>query len=96
MGYRTRRFCEYLIVIQKLPKRAKGVWNSRIIPDIITEKIENKKHPHQKPIGLQSTLIKAVNNKESIVIDPCAGSFSVLQSCLNVGVTFLGCDIGFN
>jgi len=26
MGYRTRRFSEYLIILQKPPKRAKGVW----------------------------------------------------------------------
>ena len=32
-GYRTRRTSEYLIVLQKAPKRAKGTWTHHDIPD---------------------------------------------------------------
>ncbi len=93
MGYRTRRCCEYLIVIQKSPKKAKGVWKVNNIPDVVTEKILKKEHAHQKPIGLQLQLIRATNQKGDIVIDPCAGSFSVLRACLEANIDFLGCDI---
>ena len=34
MGYRSRRKSEYLVVFQKSPVRAKGVWTDHSIPDI--------------------------------------------------------------
>ena len=55
MGYRTRRKSEYLIVLQKQPRKAKGVWKSRNIPDVCAEAVtENNGHPHKKPIALQA------------------------------------------
>ena len=93
MGYRTRRRSEYLVILQKPPVRAKGVWFLHDIPDVWQEKIVAKEHPHVKPIGLQEKLIKSVTNEEDIVVDPSAGSFSVLQSCKNSKRNFLGCDI---
>ena len=49
MGYRTRRTAEYLIVLQKTPKRAKGVWTRHDIPDVWTEK-PSSKVTHSKPV----------------------------------------------
>jgi site-specific DNA-methyltransferase (adenine-specific) len=62
------------------------------------EKIEskNKKHPHQKPLELQKVLIEAVSNVGDLVVDPAAGSYSVLEACLLSQRTFLGCDIAEN
>ena len=94
MGYRSRRVGEYLVVLQKLPKRAKGVWKIHNIPDIWEEKIVHKeKHTHQKPINLQSKLIVAINNEGDIIVDPSAGSFSVMPAAINERQNFLGCDI---
>ena len=97
MGYRTRRYSEYLVIFQKLPVRAKGVWRVHDIPDVITEKIEtaegDKKHTHAKPIELQKRLIKAVTNKGDIVVDPSAGGYSVMKSALAMERHFIGCDI---
>lgn len=93
MGYRTRRYSEYLIVLQKKPKRAKGVWKIHNIPDIWTEKVNNITGVHPKPIGLQGELIKAVTNSGDIVVDPAAGSFSILVACQAQGRNFLGCDL---
>lgn len=95
MGYRTRRVSEYLIIFQKLPIRAKGIWSIHNIPDVWEEKVNtsNGNHTHSKPIGLQERLIEAVTNKGDIVADPCAGSYSVLKACLNTGRHFVGCDI---
>ncbi len=93
MGYRTRRFCEYLIVLQKQPRRAKDIWMIKDIPDYHSQKIEHRKHTHEKPMELQAKLIKATTKKDGIVIDPAAGSFSVLQACLSTQRKFLGCDI---
>ena len=96
MGYRTRRSSEYLLILQKTPIKSKGIWLIKNIPDVWTEKIDNKtkKHPHQKPLGLQKILIEAVSNSGDLVVDPAAGSYSVLEACLLSQRTFLGCDIG--
>ena len=94
LGYRARHTSEFLMVLQKEPKRAKGVWTLRDIPDVWDEKIPTqKKYHHTKPIELQAKLIKAVTNENDIVIDPASGSFSVMESCKITNRTFLGCDI---
>ena len=92
MGYRTRRASEYLIVLQKAPRKAKGVWKVHTIPDMWSEKVPGRR-VHPKPVGLQSALIEAVSNPGDVVIDPAAGSFSVMEACRQKGRTFLGCDI---
>jgi len=93
LGYRTRHRSEFCMVLQKEPRRAKGVWTVRNIPDVWQEKIPKKTHPHNKPIGLQARLIEAVTAPGDLVIDPAAGSFSVLSACVKTGRDFLGCDI---
>ncbi len=94
MGYRTRRTSEHLVVLQKAPRRAKGVWSIHTIPDIWKEKTTNGKHaPHCKPINLQGELIAAVTQAGDIVVDPAAGSFSVMEAARQRGRNFLGGDI---
>lgn len=92
MGYRSRRVSEHLVVIQKSPKKAKGVWCIHNIPDVWDEAV-NSNHPHGKPIKLQSCLISAVTKPGDIVLDPAAGSFSVMESAKNVKRNFIGCDL---
>ncbi len=93
MGYRSRRVCEYLMVLQKVPRRAKGVWTRHDIRDVWREKLDSGAGTHAKPIGLQRALIEAVSNEGDVIIDPAAGTFSVLSSCDLSGRNFLGCDI---
>ena len=95
MGYRTRRQSEHLVIFQKPPIRAKGVWCIHNIPDVWDEKIENgnRNHTHAKPYNLQSRLIEAVTNADDIVVDPAAGGYSVLKAAKNAGRHFLGCDV---
>lgn len=93
MGYRTRRTAEYLVVLQKAPKRAKGVWSIHTIPDVWTEKVNRNGHTHRKPTDLQGELIAAVTNAGDIIVDPAAGSFSVMDAAHTRGRHFLGCDI---
>ena len=93
MGYRTRRRAEYLMVLQKEPKRAKGVWTVHTIPDVWGEKTPRGGHPHCKPVGLQAELIAAVTGRGEMVVDPAAGGFSVMEACRRSGRTFLGCDV---
>jgi len=94
MGYRTRRKSEYLVVIQKEPTRAKGVWTSHNIPDVWSEKLDGREgHAHAKPEKLQAALISATTAVGELVIDPAAGGFSVLRSALSVGRHFIGTDL---
>jgi site-specific DNA-methyltransferase (adenine-specific) len=92
MGYRTRRMSEYCLVIQNAPLRAKGVWLVHDIPDVIEERLQTK-FTHAKPVQLQARLIEALTNTRDIVIDPAAGSYSVLEACRRTNRQFLGCDI---
>lgn len=93
MGHRTRWQCEYLIVLQKEPKRAKGIWTKHDIPDIYREKADRTKHTHAKPVNLCKLLIEAVTDKNDLIVDPCAGSFAVLEACKETNRTFYGCDL---
>lgn len=93
MGYRTRRKSEHLVVLQKTPRRAKGVWKMHDIPDVWAETVSRDARTHQKPVELQGALIAAVTNPGDVVIDPAAGSFSVLEACRQRNRVFLGCDV---
>ena len=93
MGYRTRRQSEYLLVIQKAPKRAKGVWQKHDIPDVWTETARRNGPAHPKPVGLQAALLEAVTLPGDVVLDPAAGSYSVLEAARQTGRQFLGCDL---
>ncbi len=94
MGYRSRSVCEYLMVLQKPPTRAKGVWTNHKIRNVWDESIPRGGHPHKKPIELQKALIEAVTRPGDLIIDPAAGSFSVLTSAQQVGDRkFIGCDL---
>lgn len=93
MGYRTRRCAEYMVIIQKYPKKAKYVWQDHRIPDVWAEKIDKKTHAHSKPVALQQRLIECVTTKKGIVLDPAAGGYGVLDACRSAGRNFIGCDI---
>ena len=93
MGYRTRRRAEYCAILQKNPRKAKGVWKVHNIPDVVQEAVSQRDHPHAKPVELQGALLAAVSHEGDYVIDPAAGSFSVLEAAQLRGRNFLGCDI---
>jgi site-specific DNA-methyltransferase (adenine-specific) len=104
MGHRSRRVSEHLLVLQKLPAKAKATWRDHSIRDVWGPDAEceewdkgNKgphtQHPHAKPIGLQTRLIAATTRKGDLVVDPCAGSFSVLEACKLAKRDFIGCDL---
>jgi site-specific DNA-methyltransferase (adenine-specific) len=108
MGYRSRRKCEYLAVLQKEPRRAKGIWTDHGIPDVWTHKMEmdhlvayrmtsqdlrHSGHPHAKPLGLQRRLIEATTRRGQLIVDPTSGGYSVMTSAMVAGRQFLGCDL---
>lgn len=96
MGYRSRRQCEYLLILQKSPIKAKGTWRVHNIRDVCNEKIpqnELKLHPHSKPKGLQKALIESCTSEGDLVLDPASGSFSVFACCKDLKRDFIGTDV---
>jgi site-specific DNA-methyltransferase (adenine-specific) len=93
MGYRSRRKSEYLLILQKKPIRVKDIWFSHNIPDVWQEKVENKIHPHCKPVGLQKALIESISKQNDIILDPAMGGGSILTACSLTNRIFIGSDI---
>ena len=93
MGYRTRRSVEYLLIIQKPPLRVHEGWRKRDIPDVWTERASRNGAVHPKPVHLQAALIEAVTVAGDVVVDPAAGSYSVMTAAHQAERQFLGCDI---
>ena len=62
-GNRARHRGTYLLILQKEPCKAKATWRDRGIPDRWVERIihPQSQHPHRKPIGLISQLIRALS-----------------------------------
>lgn len=92
-GYRTRSQTEIVVILQKVPTRAKGIWKDHAMSDSWTELADGALHPHCKPIILTSKLIRAVTEPGDLVVDPCAGGYGVLEACKASGRNFVGCDI---
>ena len=93
MGYRTRRVAEYLLILQKPPTQVGDRWQRDDIPAVVTEKVERIRNVHPKPMNLQARLIEAVTDPGDVVLDPAAGSYSVMAAAHRAGRQFLGCDI---
>lgn len=95
MGYRTRRKSEYLVVFQKSPVKAKDCWTDHTIPDVWEEPAPKilPAHPHSKPLELQRRLIAATTTEGEVILDPAAGSFTVLIACEKLGRDFIGVDL---
>ena len=94
-GNYFRSQCEYAFLIQKKPtsgKKFKNLSFANIWKEKITQWKE-KNHPHQKPYFLIRSLIEAMSEEGDLVVDPCAGSFVVLDACEIMGREFIGCDL---
>lgn len=92
MGHRSRRKSEYLVVAQKPPRRAKGVWIRHDICDVWRERVRGC-HAHSKPMGLQGALIEATTGLGDLVMDPASGGWSVMACCQQLGRDFIGSDL---
>ncbi len=92
-GRRLRCRWEAMIVIQKGPVRAEGVWKDHGIPDVCRAKKSRSGHPHAKPVAALQAIIESCTEPGDLVVDPCAGSYTTLDACRASGREFLGCDL---
>jgi len=93
MGRRLRCYSEYALILQKSPIRAKGTWNDHRIPDTWPEQSDRSLHAHSKPHQLIERIIRSTTKRGDLVLDPCAGSYGVLEACKLSGRDFIGCDL---
>ena len=97
LGNWLRSNAEFCFLIQKHPQTGKrfknrsfgNVWEENVLPP------NKRKHPHQKPRELTKALIEATTNEGDLIVDPCAGSFIVLEICQELKRDFCGVDLTF-
>ena len=97
LGNWLRSQAEFCFLIQKSPQTGK-VFKNRSFGNVWEENVlapSKRQHPHQKPRELIKALIEATTNEGDLIIDPCAGSFVVLEVCQELNREFLGCDLTF-
>jgi site-specific DNA-methyltransferase (adenine-specific) len=97
LGNWLRSNAEFCFLIQKYPQSGK-VFKNRSFGNVWEENVlapSKRQHPHQKPRELIKALIEATTNEGDLIIDPCAGSFVVLEICQELNRKFLGCDLTF-
>ena len=97
LGNWLRSNAEFCFLIQKFPQRGK-LFKNRSFGNVWEEKavsVSQKKHPHQKPRELIKSLITATTNEGDLIIDPCAGSFVVLEICQELNRNYLGVDLTY-
>jgi site-specific DNA-methyltransferase (adenine-specific) len=92
MGKRSRRRGDYVLLLQRPPITAKS-WRDHSIPSRWAEQVDRRRHPHIKPTELTSRLIGAVTAPGDLVVDPAAGSFTVMHAAHQLGRNFIGCDL---
>jgi site-specific DNA-methyltransferase (adenine-specific) len=60
--------------------------------DVLRAPKEKTYHPCQQPIEEAEQLLSYFSNPGDLVIDPCAGSFTVAEACLRLGRRCVSCD----
>jgi len=97
LGSWLRSNAEFCFLIQKYPQSGK-LFKNRSFGNVWEESpisVTKRKHPHQKPKELAKALISATTNEGDLVVDPCAGSFVVLEVCQELKRNYLGVDLTF-
>lgn len=69
-----------------------------LLPQAVDDRVpsgaRNKRwHPHQKTISQMQYLVEAFSEDNSLVCDPCAGSFTTAEACWHTNRRFIGSDI---
>jgi site-specific DNA-methyltransferase (adenine-specific) len=95
LGNWLRSNAEFCFLLQKYPQSGK-LFKNRSFGNVWDEaplSVGKRKHPHQKPKELIKALILATTQENDLVVDPCAGSFVVLEVCQELNRNYLGVDL---
>jgi site-specific DNA-methyltransferase (adenine-specific) len=97
LGNWLRSNAEFCFLLQKYPQSGK-LFKNRSFGNVWEEatiSVNKRKHPHQKPRELIKALIEATTQEQDLVVDPCAGSFVVLEICQELNRNYLGVDLTY-
>ncbi|MDR1670763.1 MAG: site-specific DNA-methyltransferase [Spiroplasmataceae bacterium] len=97
LGHRFRNISEFAFLLQKEPANIKS-FSVKNIPNVWTEAeipIKQRNHPHQKPKELLKQIILATTQEQGLVVEPCAGSFILLDICQELNRNYLGVDLTY-
>jgi site-specific DNA-methyltransferase (adenine-specific) len=73
---------------------SKGPWRHSVRwPDVSQPTREKLYHEWQKPLEEVETFARYFSHPDSLVVDPCAGSFTTAVACKRLGRKFVGCDM---
>lgn len=88
-GYRSQG--EYILVFSKgIP----NTFNLKNVGNVIKEKRESGKHPHQKPLRLLKTFIEnSTSTLDCLVLDPFLGSGTTAVAAKQLGRNYIGIEI---
>lgn len=73
-----------------LPEESTDVWD---IPNVKANHIEKTNHPCQFPVAIPSRLIKALTNKNALVLDPFMGVGTTGVAAVITGRRFVGAEL---
>src|SRR3954469_14619184 len=97
LGNWLRSNAEFCFLLQKYLQSGK-LFKNRSFGNVWEEATifpNKRKHPHQKPRELIKALILATTSENDLIVDPCAGSFVVLEICQELNRNYLGVDLTF-
>jgi site-specific DNA-methyltransferase (adenine-specific) len=97
LGSWLRSNSEFCFLLQKHPTKPKKFTNRSFgsVWEEASLSTNRRDHPHQKPFYLTRSLIEATTKENDLVVDPCAGSFVVLEICQELKREFCGVDLTF-
>lgn len=73
-----------------------GVFHALTGTNVITTarvRPDDKEHPTEKPVSLIEPLVRVVSPSNGLIVDPFAGSGSVLVAARNLGRHYIGSDL---
>ena len=73
-------------------KDTEGKRYTRSVLYFKTAEDEGKLHPTQKPIALFEYLIRTYSNEGDTILDPCMGSGTTGEACMNTNRKFIGIE----
>lgn len=88
MGYHYRHQAEYVLFYEKGDRKL----NRLNVSNIFREKIRDKQHPSQKPLGMTKTLIELSTKEGEVVLDPFMGSGVSGVAAIQLGRHFIGIE----
>jgi len=89
MGYHYRSRYEFILFFEK----GKRKLNDLAIPDVLEVPRVFRGYPAEKPVEVSEILVRQSTQPGELVCDPFTGSGSSGLAAINLGRSFIGCDI---